>query len=123
MRTRFEEQLIKLNTSLIEMGAAIEAAITGATKALMDKNVVLAKKVNLAKSVKANDDVVDDLFDTVKKDLFELIMTNVENCGQALDLLMIAKYYERIGDHAVNISEWVVYSITGEHKYKKLKLS
>lgn len=67
-------------------------------------------------AVMEQDDVVDDLFDTVKKELIGLIHENPENGEQAADLLMVAKYFERIGDHATNISEWVVFSITGIHK-------
>ena len=58
---------------------------------------------------------MDDLFDTVKKDLIELIGVDKSNGEQAIDLIMIAKYLERIGDHAVNIAEWVVFAITGQH--------
>ena len=61
------------------------------------------------------DDVVDDLFDTVKSELIEAIRQNADNGEAATDLLMAAKYFERIGDHAVNIAEWVVFSLTGEH--------
>ena len=61
------------------------------------------------------DDVVDDLFDTVKSELIEVIRQNADNGEAATDLLMAAKYFERIGDHAVNIAEWVVFSLTGEH--------
>ena len=78
------------------------------------------KDVNLANEVIKYDDVVDDLFARVKNHLFELILENRENGGQALDLLMIAKYFERIGDHAVNIAEWVLFSITGEHKRQRI---
>lgn len=67
-------------------------------------------------AVMEQDDVVDDLFDAVKKELIGLIHENPENGEQAADLLMVAKYFERIGDHATNISEWVVFSITGIHK-------
>jgi len=70
----------------------------------------------LAESIIKYDDIVDDLFDTVKKDLIQLIYENVENGEQALDLLQIAKYLERIGDHAVNVAEWVIFMITGRHK-------
>lgn len=62
------------------------------------------------------DDVVDDLFLQVKSSLIELIAEKPADGGYALDLLMIAKYFERIGDHAVNIAEWVAFSVTGEHK-------
>ena len=61
------------------------------------------------------DDVVDDLFDAVKSELIEAIRQNADNGEAATDLLMAAKYFERIGDHAVNIAEWVVFSLTGEH--------
>lgn len=69
-----------------------------------------------ARAVIEADDIVDELFDAVKDDLIQLISENVENGGQALDLLMVAKYFERIGDHATNIGEWVEFSITGIHR-------
>ena len=59
------------------------------------------------------DDIVDELFNTVKKELINLIHEDPQNGEQAADLLMIAKYFERIGDHAVNIAGWVIFSITG----------
>jgi len=71
--------------------------------------------LNLAQQVIDYDDVVDDLFNSVKNDLIELIQADKANGGQAIDLIMIAKYFERIGDHATNIAEWVVFSITGRH--------
>ena len=60
------------------------------------------------------DDVVDDLFDTVKSELIEAIRQNEDNGEAATDLLMAAKYFERIGDHATNIAQWAIFSITGE---------
>lgn len=60
------------------------------------------------------DDVVDDLFDTVKSELIEAISQNADNGEAATDLLMAAKYFERIGDHATNIAQWAIFSITGE---------
>lgn len=60
------------------------------------------------------DDVVDDLFDTVKNELIEAIRQNADNGEAATDLLMAAKYFERIGDHATNIAQWAIFSITGE---------
>ena len=72
------------------------------------------KDLKLAKSVIEYDDVVDNLFDRVKFDLIELIRANSGNGEQAIDLLMIAKFFERIGDHACNIAKWVVFSITGK---------
>ena len=61
------------------------------------------------------DDEVDRLFSAVKGELVELIVQNREEADQAIDLIIIAKYLERIADHAVNIAEWVVFSLTGEH--------
>jgi len=78
------------------------------------------KDLELANIVIKCDDIVDELFCTVKKDLIALIHENVKNGEQAMDLLMIAKYFERIGDHAVNIAEWVIFSITGKHKEKQI---
>jgi len=213
MRSKFDEQLIKLNDMLIEMGAMIEKAITLAIHALVQQDEQLAKMaiaceeeidhiekdieamclrlllqqqpvardlrlissalkmitdmerigdqaadiseiamyligetyikklehipqmaeatskmvtesieafvkrdLDLALQVIEYDDVVDGLFDTIKSDLIELIQTDSANGEQAIDLIMIAKYFERIGDHATNIAEWVVFSITGKHE-------
>lgn len=213
MRSRFDEQLSALNISLIEMGALIEQAIALATKAFVEQDEKLARRVmenddavnekekeiesqclklllsqqpvardlrqistalkmitdmerigdqaadiseicvylaplphiregdsipemaratikmvtesidayvkkdlDLARAVIAHDDIVDGLFVQVKKSLISLVHENVSFGEQAFDLLQIAKYYERIGDHAVNIAEWVIFSITGMHK-------
>ena len=217
MRSRFEEQLIQLNNSLIEMGALIERAISKATKALISQDVDTARSIidgdslidekekeieslclklilnqqpvardlreisaalkmitdmerigdqatdiselciylaaqeyikklehiqqmaeatikmvtdsidafvkkdlELAQTVIDYDDLVDELYVAVKEDLIALIHADVKNGEQAFDLLQIAKYYERIGDHAVNIAEWVIFSITGKHKDKQV---
>lgn len=74
------------------------------------------KDLNLAYSVIKCDDTVDNLFDMVKDSLIKHLVDNVNDGEQAIDLIMIAKYFERIGDHATNIAEWVVFSITGTHK-------
>jgi len=217
MRARFDRHLTVMNNSLIQMGALIENSITLATKALIEQDIMLAKKVidcdneinemekdiesqclklilhqqpiasdlrlistvlkmitdierigdhatdiseitillaevvyikelvyipqmaqatikmvsnsidayvnmdlELANAVIAADDNVDNLFNITKKELIDLIHDDKNNGEQAMDLLMIAKYFERIGDHAVNIAEWVIFSITGEHKNKKI---
>ena len=73
------------------------------------------KDLEKARAVLKHDDVIDRLFDTVKSELISLIHEDIENGEQATDLLMVAKYLERIVDHATNIAEWVIYSITGEH--------
>lgn len=72
--------------------------------------------LELAQSVIKYDDVVDDLFSAIKKDVISLIASGNRNGEQFVDLIMIAKYLERIGDHAAIIAEWVVFSITGVHK-------
>ena len=217
MRSRFDQQLTLLNSSLIEMGAMIERAITQATKALMEQDAALAREVMqsdpvidekereieaqcmrlllsqhpvardlrqvsaalkmitdmerigdqaadisgiviyladspyikkiehlpqmaaaairmvngsidayvkkdlaLAREIIEMDDIIDDLFTVVKDELIERIHQKAENGEPAMDLLMVAKYFERIGDHAQNIAEWVEFSITGEHKGKLL---
>lgn len=76
----------------------------------------VGKNLEQAKQVIARDDVVDELFLEVKNELIHLIHENPDNGEQAADLLMAAKYFERIGDHATNIAEWVIFSITGKHK-------
>ena len=73
------------------------------------------KDVQLAHTVIEHDNTVDDLFDKVKGELISAIENKVANAEALIDLLMIAKYFERIGDHAENIAEWVIYSITGKH--------
>lgn len=69
------------------------------------------KDVKKAHGVIAHDDIVDDLFVQTKQELIELIHQNKNNGEQATDLLMVAKYFERIGDHATNLAEWVIFSI------------
>ena len=69
----------------------------------------------LVKKVISMDDIVDDAFDRTKETLIHMISSNREDGQYCLDLLMIAKYLERIGDHATNIAEWVEFSITGQH--------
>ena len=63
-----------------------------------------------------DDSKLDDYFDKMKCDIIKLITENPADGEFALDLLMISKYFERIGDHATNIAEWVIYSVTGTHK-------
>lgn len=74
-------------------------------EAYVEKNVIKAKEVI------EHDDIVDDLFVEAKKDVIELILNSPSEGEGATDILMIAKYFERIGDHATNIAEWVVYSL------------
>ena len=68
----------------------------------------------LAQSVCDHDDIVDDLFITVRKEIINAIKENKVTEEYAIDMMMAAKYYEKIADHAVNIAQWVIYSITGD---------
>lgn len=74
------------------------------------------RDISLAQAVIEYDDVVDGCFLSVKTKLIELIAAGCADGEYALDLLMIAKYFERIGDHATNLAEWVIYAVTGVHK-------
>lgn len=93
-----------------EMARESMAMVTDSVDAYVKQDVYLAKAVQM------HDDVVDNYFVRVKSGLIDMIAQNPEEGEYALDLLMIAKYFERIGDHATNIAEWVEYSVTGEHK-------
>ena len=74
------------------------------------------KDIDIANSVIGLDDTVDALFDKAKSEMINVIRTENENAEGLLDLLMVAKYFERIGDHAENIAEWVIFAVTGNHK-------
>ena len=95
------------------IGEMAEATIHMVTESV---DAYVKRDVDKAEAVIAYDDVVDGLFDQVKGSLIELIARNPSDGEYAIDLLMIAKYFERIGDHAVNIAEWVEFSVTGVHK-------
>lgn len=93
-----------------DMAEATGRMVTDSIDSFVKKDLTLARKVM------KEDDVVDSLFDKVKKEIVGFIAQDGENGSFGIDLLMIAKYFERIGDHAVNIAEWVEYSITGAHR-------
>lgn len=73
------------------------------------------RDIELAKSVIYYDDIVDNLFNVIKDELIGYIKAGIGSSEQAIDLMMIAKYFERIGDHAQNIAEWVYFAIAGDH--------
>ena len=93
-----------------EMARETIEMVTASVDAFVKKDVALAQKVI------DRDDIVDDYFSRVKCGIISLIAENHAEGEFALDLLMISKYFERIGDHATNIAEWVIYSVTGTHK-------
>ena len=94
---------------LRSMARATIKMVTESVDAYVKHDTILAEKVI------ADDDTVDDYFEQVKHALIGKIAATPDDGEYALDLLMIAKYFERIGDHAVNIAEWVIFSITGVH--------
>ena len=95
---------------IVEMAKASISMVTESVDAFVKRDVSIAEKVI------AHDDVVDDYFDKVKAALIEMIAKDPGDGEYALDILMIAKYFERIGEHATNIAEWVEFSVTGVHK-------
>ena len=109
-----EESYIKHLDHIQSMAKETSVMLVGRVDAFVNRNQLQAA------AVIEKDDVVDDLFRKVQSELVQLIHED-PNCGeQATDLLMIAKYFERIGDHATNISEWVIFSLTGEHVHGQL---
>lgn len=90
-----------------DMARAVIEMVTGSIDAFVKKDADLAKRVI------DHDDVVDEYFNQIKQTLIEIFSQPQADGEYALDLLMIAKYFERIGDHAVNIADWVLFSITG----------
>ena len=102
-RTAVHDDLLR------SMARATIKMVTESVDAYVKHDTILAEKVI------ADDDTVDDYFEQVKRALIGKIAANPDDGEYAFDLLMIAKYFERIGDHAVNIAEWVIFSITGVH--------
>lgn len=94
------------------MASATMKMVTKAVDSFVSMNLVVARGVIQA------DDQVDQLFSKVKVEIIELVAKTPSQGEALLDLLMIAKYFERIGDHATNIAEWVAFAITGEHEKK-----
>jgi len=109
-----DEPHIKKLEHIPKMAEASMKMLTESVEAFVKRDISLANEVI------AYDDVVDELFETVKKDLIALIKVNAENGNQAIDLVMVAKYFERIADHATNVAEWVVFSLTGIYKDSKV---
>lgn len=95
--------------NIVKMSEVTKEMVKLSVEAFINADLELAEKLLYY------DDMVDELFNVVKTDMINVINKNIENGEQAVDLLMVAKYFERIGDHAENIAEWVVYSITGTH--------
>ena len=111
------EIVISIGNHTMDGLEIIEQMARETVKMVTDSVDAFVKKdVELAQEVIRRDDIVDSYFLKVKYDIIKLISENPADGGFALDLLMISKYFERIGDHATNIAEWVIYSVTGMHK-------
>lgn len=93
-----------------QMAEAAMGMLTDSIEAFVKKDLLLARKVM------KQDDVVDELFNQVKSELITAIAEEPDQGEICIDMVMVAKYFERIADHVVNIAEWVEYSVTGEHK-------
>lgn len=97
-----------------KMAKAAVKMVTNAIDSFIKRDLTLAGRVI------GSDDIIDDLFLSIRKYLIEYISKHPESSENCLDMLMIAKYFERIGDHAANIAEWVEFSITGVYKGETL---
>ena len=95
-------------THIGDMARATIAMVTNSVDSFVRRDLALAM------AVRASDDAVDELFERVKSEIIQLIAADSSQGEKALDLLMVAKYFERIGDHATNVAEWVCYALTGE---------
>ena len=101
---------VQSKVHIIDMAAATIKMVTESVDSFVKKDI------NAARAVINHDSIVDGLFDKVKGELIDAVQQRSANAETLIDMLMIAKYLERIGDHAENIAEWVIYSITGEHE-------
>lgn len=96
-------------TDIEQMAKETTVMVTNSVDAYVNRDLDMAKKVIQM------DDAVDDLFNKIKAEIIGEIRNGNDDGEQTTDLLMAAKYFERIGDHATNIAEWVIFSLTGEH--------
>ncbi len=105
----------KIEKHISAMAKSTISMVTKCVEAFVNQDL------GLASSIMTDDDEVDMYFDKVKNDLVTAIKEENDSPASYLDILMIAKYLERIGDHATNIAEWVEYSITGKHRKHHIK--
>lgn len=108
-----DKPYIKKLEHIQEMAKEASLMLVGSIEAFVNKDLQQAHDIIV------RDDVVDDLFEKIKTELIKMIHKDPDVGDQAMDLLMVAKYLERIGDHACNIADWVIFSITGTHDAEK----
>ena len=104
------EETAQKELPISQMARCAVSMVTGSVDAFVREDLDLARKII------QEDDQVDAYFSEIKEELIQCIVEKTIEPKAVLDLLMAAKYFERIGDHAVNVAEWVEYSITGVHK-------
>ena len=109
----YNQRLIKPLVDLPVMADMARSMVSGAIRAFM------AQDIDLAKRVCAEDDAVDEAYYRIYGELVEMMKANPAVVEQAVALISIAKYFERIADHATNVAEWVVFNVTGDHKHIK----
>lgn len=111
-------EYIKDKSNVFNMTHISDMATQSAEMVTMAIDAFVKSDIELAREVSRRDDVIDELFNKVKNETVEIIYNDKELGTEAIDLMMIAKYLERIGDHAVNVAEWVAFSITGSCNIK-----
>jgi phosphate transport system protein len=107
------KEYIKKLEHIPEMAIIVIQMVKDGVQAYINRDIALARTLD------KTDDKVDNLFNVVTSELIEFIKKNPDSAEQAIMFMMIAKYFERIGDHAVNIGEWVEFGITGKHPPKE----
>lgn len=98
-----------------EMAEAAAKMVNNSVEAFVNSDAAMAKNVILY------DNIVDDLFVKIKSEIIEAVVKNSDKGEELFDIMMVTKYLERIGDHACNIAEWVIYSITGSHNIEDIE--
>jgi len=111
---RFEGKEFKKTEDILQMS---EKCVIMVNKSI---DAFIKDSLELANEIEKMDDEIDTLFHRIHDDMANIVRQDPSTVEQVVDVVMIAKYLERIGDHAVNISEWVVFNITGEHKHTML---
>lgn len=125
---RIADQAVDISDIMVHLQGESAAANIHLTQMAEISSSMIKKSINsfvsqdlaMAQAVIDMDDQVDALFLQARNDMIALMRDNHDNAERAIDLLMIAKYFERIADHAVNIAEWVVFYLTGHHKNARI---
>ena len=114
-------EIIQVGTIKLPISGSRLTQMAEATMKMVNNSIesYVESSLAMAQEVIDSDDIVDEHFLAVRSEIIEEMKTGEVSSDQALDLLMVAKYYERIGDHASNIGEWVEFSITGKHRSGK----